>query len=51
MDTGRLSEAGDSIKVVAKKGNLSNTSYFVVAGGRCACHISKVSGAKVVVLK
>lgn len=41
-----LSEKGDRIKVSAKHpvSGVSKESEFVVSGGKCACHVKKVSG-------
>jgi hypothetical protein len=41
-----LSEAGDSVLVTAidSSGTITKTAVLKVAGGNCACHVSKVSG-------
>ena len=48
-----ISEAGDTIVVTAfhpVNGNKTE-SLFVITGGKCACHINKVSGPEQVVIK
>ncbi len=48
-----LSEKGDTILVSATSSlkNITKTTKFVVAGGICACHISKISGPDKVILE
>lgn len=50
-DTKKLSEAGDTIEVSATNPltNQRKTVQFVVKGGKCACHIEKISGPEEVV--
>ena len=45
-DLRELSEKGDVIVVSARhpENNSLKEGQFVVAGGKCACHISKISG-------
>lgn len=51
-DVRKLSESGDIINVTATHPTTNNkvTAEFVVKGGACACHITKVSGPSEVVL-
>ncbi|MEJ7691945.1 hypothetical protein [Daejeonella sp.] len=51
-DVKKLSEAGDVITVSATHPTTNNkvTAEFVVNGGKCACHINKVSGPSEVIL-
>ena len=44
--TKKLSEAGDDIKVSGTDtvSNQTKTAIIKVAGGKCACHITKISG-------
>ncbi len=51
-DVKKLSESGDVITVSATHPATNNkvTAEFVVKGGACACHISKVSGPSEIVL-
>lgn len=46
MDTKTLLPDGDTIDVSAvnPKTNQKKTAQFVVSGGKCACHIGKISG-------
>ena len=45
-DVKEISETGDSITVTAvhPETNKKVTADFVVSGGKCACHINKISG-------
>ena len=45
-DVRELSETGDSITVTAvhPQTNKKLSADFVISGGKCACHINKVSG-------
>lgn len=51
-DVKTLSESGDVITVTATHPttNKKVSAEFVVNGGKCACHISKVSGPTEIVL-
>lgn len=45
-DVKELSETGDSITITAvhPETNKKISAEFVVSGGKCACHINKISG-------
>lgn len=47
-DTKRLSEAGDELKITATSVVTNQTKFAIVKvkGGKCACHIEKVSGTE-----
>lgn len=48
--TSRLSEQGDNIKVSGTDsiGNQTKTAIVKVSGGKCACHINKISGPDII---
>lgn len=52
-DTKNLSPKGDTIDVSAvnPKTNQKKSTSFVVSGGKCACHIEKISGPEKVVFE
>ena len=52
-DTKNLSPKGDTIDVSAvnPRTNQKKTVQFVVSGGKCACHIEKISGPEEVVFE
>ena len=52
-DTKSLSAQGDTIDVSAvnSKTGQKKTVQFVVSGGKCACHIEKISGPEEVVFE
>jgi hypothetical protein len=50
-DTRNLSSTGDTIDVSAVNPNTNQkkTAQYVVKGGKCACHIDKISGPQEIV--
>lgn len=49
-ETKNFSEKGDTVLVTAKAlSNQVKQAEFVIAGGKCACHIAKVSGPEKIV--
>ncbi len=51
-DVKKLSEPGDVITVSATHPTTNNkiSAEFVVSGGKCACHINKISGPAEIIL-
>lgn len=52
LDLNNLSYDGDRIRVTATHPETGNTKQIemVISGGKCACHIAKISGPEEVVL-
>jgi len=45
-----FSETGDKLIISITSNNGSMTTEMTIAGGECACHIEKISGAEILIL-
>ena len=46
-----FSEKGDKLTILFTTATTTFTSDFVISGGNCACHISKISGTNTIVIE